>query len=139
MKYDSKKVTELAKVFGVSRLTITRWADKKDAILTSEKAQNALRKLEPAVENKHHCPPALWRKFKTNEIRAIYNEVMDSTNKNQSVLSPDPQLSTKDWETLCHNFSCYAAWAAKQQASKRGTIMINVPKSGKPASAVKAK
>lgn len=141
MKYDSKKVKELARVFGVSRLTITRWANKKDPILTSDKAQNALLKLEPVVENKYHCPAALWRKFKTNEIRTIYNEVMGRTLPNQSIMShPDAEeLTTKQWDTLCHNFSCIAAWEAKQQASKRGTIMINVPKSGKPASAVKAK
>ena len=66
-------------------------------------------------KNKYHCPMKLWRKFDFFS-KAVYNEVYGAAIKNPEIyLKYTASLVPKEeWEVLCHNFACSAAWAARK-------------------------
>lgn len=132
-KYNSEKILALMGAFNVSSLTITRWVDNNDARLSSKKAKDALSKFAKTIHNKYNCHTKLWMKFKSNEAKKMYNDVMGQMLKNQSITCHPamPKMTDDQWLTICHNASCYAAWAVRDEKLEKGNIVISITDTGK--------
>ena len=67
-------------------------------------------------KNKYRCGTKLWRKFGWYG-RVVYNEVYGTMIRNPGIFQPKSYakslIAKKDWEVICHNAACQAAWAAR--------------------------
>ena len=74
-------------------------------------------------QNKFKCGTKLWRKFGWAG-RAVYNEVYGTMIKNQDMFRyrgkshTTSLLEKHDWDVVCHNAACTAAWAADRAAER---------------------
>ena len=70
-------------------------------------------------KNKYRCGTRLWRKLSLFS-RSVYNEVYGNAIRNpERYLRYTASLVPKsEWEVLCHNFACEAAWAAGKAEEK---------------------
>lgn len=68
------------------------------------------------IKNKYKCPLSLWKKL-SEEARKVYNDVMEASLRNQNIMThPKMEKMPKaQWDTICHNFACYAAWDADKK------------------------
>jgi hypothetical protein len=84
------------------------------------------------VKNKYKAPAKIWKGFKTESARQMYNDVMEQALKNFSITRhPETAMSQVEWETICHNMATYAAWAlSKKQYLTKGSIVVDI-RSGK--------
>ncbi len=76
------------------------------------------------MKNKYKVPAKLWSDF-TAEGKRIFNETMDQALPNQeNTIHPHQYYIIKEsWETICRNFSTYAAFAASGKKLKPGAII----------------
>lgn len=58
------------------------------------------------IENRFNCPTRLWNKFSTRG-RAAYNNVRAV---NKSTIIPGIEFDAKVFDTISHNYACFAAW-----------------------------
>ncbi len=67
-------------------------------------------------------PSKLWSGFSV-DAKKVYNEVMKQALPNQwNTIHPKQIiLSSDEWETVCHNFSCYAALSVDKKPIEKGT------------------
>lgn len=65
-------------------------------------------------------PQKLSRTFKTKKAKKAFEDVYNHTVNNQKNMThpKQAQLPQKQWETLCWNFACYAAWATQEDISR---------------------
>ena len=94
------------------------------------------------IKNKYNVPTTLWKKFKTNESKALYIAIMDQMIPNQSITThpKTPKIPAGQWSTICHNAACYAVWAFEKNPLKAGDPVEEVNmKTGKTIKLVQAK
>lgn len=89
------------------------------------------------ISNIHKVPAALWRSFKSNHAREIFNVVLSRSARNQLVIIPPKMklISDNNWYIICHNIACMTAWAIerKKLIPKSKEVII------KPKSKIKSK
>ncbi len=80
------------------------------------------------VKNKYKSPVKVWKGFKTESARQMYNDVMDQALENFSITAhPETyMLPQEEWKTICHNMACYAAWALRRQCLTKGSIVVDI-------------
>lgn len=80
------------------------------------------------VKNKYKCPPAIWKKMRTDKARKIYNDVMAQTLKNQSIVIPPkmPVIFWEHWYTICHNFAYFAVCAYQNEPLRKGDEVVDI-------------
>lgn len=69
------------------------------------------------ITNKYKVPKVLWRKFRTQQARQVYNDVMEQSLKNMDITvhpAMDNAISQDEWCTICHNMACYAAFSVRK-------------------------
>lgn len=96
----------------------------------------------PPIKNKYKVPVNLWKKFKTQASKKLYNDVMDQMMPNQhlTIHPKTPKIPAPQWGTLCHNAACYAVWATEGHPLKEGdNVEIVSMKTGKRLKLQKAK
>ena len=73
--------------------------------------------------NKFKCSSKIWRKLGWPG-RAVYNKLYSTMIENQGLFRRSGKdanglwLEKKDWEVVCHNAACTAAWAADEAAKR---------------------
>jgi len=79
------------------------------------------------MTNKYDCPSKIWRKF-SDAAKKIYNEVMSQSLKNQDITChpKGDEIGKDEWHTICHNFSCYAAWAFDGESLRKNDEVIDI-------------
>ena len=77
------------------------------------------------IQNKYKVPKSLWDKFRTEQARQVYNDVMEQSLKNQAVSThPAADYMHEDyWRTICHNMACYAAFSVSGNKITKGVIV----------------
>lgn len=60
------------------------------------------------IENRFKCPVKLWRKF-SDKGKIAYNNIRSVKS---GIIMPDhlSLMSKKAWDTVSHNYACFAAW-----------------------------
>ncbi len=93
------------------------------------------------TKNKYEVPQKLWKSFKTQEAKKVYNSVMDQMVPNQplTIHPKTTKMPANQWFTICHNAACYAAWAIIETPLTKGDIVLDIDKSGKTVTTKKAK
>lgn len=66
------------------------------------------------VENKYKVPVKLWKGFE-EKGQIIFNGTMDQSIKQQPFINDPkaPKIPEKQWNCICWNIACCAAWTAK--------------------------
>ena len=69
------------------------------------------------VKNSNKVPKGLWKTFKTDLAKKVFNDVFDETILSQGEMTHPKQteLPQAQWQTLCWNFACHAAWATCEE------------------------
>jgi len=64
--------------------------------------------MKTKIENRFNCPKKLWCKF-SDKGKIAYNNVRSIK---PNIIIPDPKslMSDKAWDTVSHNYACFAAW-----------------------------
>ena len=82
------------------------------------------------TNNKYNVSPKLWRKFKSDLSKALYNSIMYQMLPNQDITThpKTPPMPMGQWSTICHNAACYAVWALEGDPMKTGdpVELVNV-------------
>jgi len=64
--------------------------------------------MKNSIENRFNCPKRLWNKF-SDKGKIAYNNVRgvkpDMIMPNHNAL-----MGPVGWETVSHNYACFAAW-----------------------------
>jgi hypothetical protein len=65
------------------------------------------------MKNKYKVPVKLWKSFSTPFGKQVfnlvyYNTIGDQKNMTHPKMKP---LTTEQWQTICWNIACTAAWA----------------------------
>ena len=124
MMNETQAIAALMDGFGVSYSTAKRWFDKKDDLLTSKKAVLAFQKQLPPVENIHNVPVKLWKSFKTNESKLLYNSMRKLMQVPNTPNHHESNISTKDWNVFSHHAACLAAI----EVSDAGLLEVDILK-----------
>ncbi len=89
----------------------------KQAPLKTVKVSNFKKIIsETPIPNPNKVPARLWKSF--GRIgQKVFNETYDVTFNRMiqsNMIHPKQKVMPKEqWKTLCWNFSCHAAWSAK--------------------------
>lgn len=85
------------------------------------------------ARNKYKVTKKLWKTFKTEQAKKLYNSIMDTSLKNQMNMNHPKQvkLPSAQWRTLCHNFACTAAWALRDAHPVKGSDVHLLTSRGK--------
>lgn len=72
------------------------------------------------VANRYRVPKSLWRSFKTEDSKRMFNLAMKAMNQvPQSSINVAAKnqvyLSDKSWKTVKHNLSCLIAWQVRRE------------------------
>jgi hypothetical protein len=74
-----------------------------------------------SYKNKYHCGSRIWRKLGWGG-KAVYNEVYGSMKRSPDHYQPNIKffrlIADKDWEIICRNAACEAAWAADKAVER---------------------
>lgn len=105
-------------------------------------AEQSTKKIKE-VPNTNKVPLKLWRTFKTDAAKKMYNTVYERTLHNQAILVHPKAVWVPDlhWTTICHNFACIAVWELLGDPGlKKGTVVKDiVTKTGRVVKKYKAK
>lgn len=94
------------------------------------------------IKNTYKVPVKLWKKFKTDASKKLYNDVMKQMLPNQqfTIHPKTPKIPKDQWGTICHNAACYAAWSLEGDVLKKGDNVESVDmRTGKTLKVSKAK
>ncbi len=75
--------------------------------------------MKSKIVNKHKATK-IWSSFKSDAAKKMFNDVMDKSLKLQGSIShPDMvEMPHEQWQTICWNMACFAAWSVDNQVVK---------------------
>ncbi len=80
------------------------------------------------TKNKYYVPQRLWKTFKSDAAKNIFNDIMDQSLKNQAITAHPgtKKIPANGWKTICWNMACYAAWSVSKNPLKKGDEVIDI-------------